>query len=61
MVIDARTATLPHWQGLEPTELARFGIYRLWRIERSRLEQRATQLASRNIKPNWRQPRPERY
>ena len=61
VVIDARTATLPHWQGLEPTELARFGIYRLWRIERSRLEQRATQLASRNIKPNWRQPRPERY
>jgi 4-amino-4-deoxy-L-arabinose transferase-like glycosyltransferase len=41
LVIDAATAALPHWQGLGTTELARSGLYRLWRVDRRRLEARA--------------------
>ena len=61
VVIDARTAALPHWQGLAPTTLAQAGLYRLWRLERSALERRAAQLAQGGIRPRWQEPRPERY
>jgi 4-amino-4-deoxy-L-arabinose transferase-like glycosyltransferase len=61
VVIDQGTSRLPHWQGLQPTELARAGLYRLWRLDRSRLEQRAAELARRGISPTWQLPRPERY
>lgn len=61
LVIDARTAALPHWQGLAPTPLAQAGLYRLWRLERSALERRAAALAKSGIRPRWQEPRPERY
>lgn len=61
LVIDARTAALPHWQGLAPIPLAQAGLYRLWRLERSALERRAAELARGGIRPRWQQPRPERY
>ncbi|MFM1812989.1 MAG: hypothetical protein RLZZ336_1927 [Cyanobacteriota bacterium] len=61
VVIDARTAALPHWQGLAPTPLAQAGLYRLWRLERSALERRAAELAREGIRPRWQEPRPERY
>jgi 4-amino-4-deoxy-L-arabinose transferase-like glycosyltransferase len=61
VVIDARTAALPHWQGLAPTPLAQAGLYRLWRLERSVLERRAAELAQQGIRPRWQEPRPERY
>ncbi|MEB3235218.1 MAG: hypothetical protein VKM98_07310 [Cyanobacteriota bacterium] len=61
VVIDARTAALPHWQGLRPQALAQAGLYRLWRLDRRRLEQRARALAARGIQPTWQRPRPERY
>jgi len=61
VVIDARTAALPHWQGLAPIPLAQAGLYRLWRLDRSALERRAAQLAQSGIRPRWQEPRPERY
>ena len=61
VVIDARTAALPHWQGLAPVPLAQAGLYRLWRLDRSALERRAAQLAQGGIRPRWQEPRPERY
>jgi 4-amino-4-deoxy-L-arabinose transferase-like glycosyltransferase len=61
VVIDARTAALPHWQGLAPIPLAQAGLYRLWRLDRSALERRAAQLAQGGIRPRWQEPRPERY
>ena len=60
VVIDERTAALPHWRGLAAQELARSGLYRLWRLERSDLEQRAA-LLGRALPPDWDRPRPERY
>ncbi len=61
VVIDSGTAAQPHWQGLQPQLLNRRGIYALWRLERSRLEQRAAQLRAKGFNPDWRDPRPERY
>ena len=61
LVIDADTAAQPHWQGLEPERLDQASIYRLWRLDRRRLEQRAAALRLQGWQPNWREPRPERY
>ncbi|MFM8660564.1 MAG: ArnT family glycosyltransferase [Cyanobium sp.] len=61
LVIDADTAAQPHWQGLDPERLDQAGIYRLWRLDRRQLEQRAAALRGQGWRPNWREPRPERY
>ena len=61
VVIDDRTSQRRHWQGLEPQVLASHGIYRLWRVDRRRLEARARELKAQGEKPDWREPRPERY
>jgi len=61
LVIDGATAALPHWRGLGTTELARSGLYRLWRVDRRRLEARAAELARGGLHSTWWRPRPERY
>jgi 4-amino-4-deoxy-L-arabinose transferase-like glycosyltransferase len=61
LVIDADTAAQLHWQGLAPERLDQAGIYRLWRLDRRRLDQRASALRRQGWQPNWREPRPERY
>jgi 4-amino-4-deoxy-L-arabinose transferase-like glycosyltransferase len=61
VVIDQRTAQAPHWRQLDPVELDRAGLYRLWRLDRRRLEERAGQLAAAGVPLEWRRPVPERY
>ena len=61
VVIDRTTAASPFWQGLQPVELSRAGLYRLWRVDRSRLERRAAELRAAGHPPTWTRPRPERY
>ena len=61
VVIDRATAASPWWQGLEPQELGRAGLYRLWRLDRRRLEQRAAALTRAGHGATWSRPRPERY
>jgi 4-amino-4-deoxy-L-arabinose transferase-like glycosyltransferase len=61
LVIDQQTAQAPHWRDLEPVELKRAGLYRLWRVDRRRLEERAAQLAAAGVPLEWRRPVPERY
>lgn len=61
LVIDAETAERPHWRDLQPEVLASSGIYRLWRLDRQRLERRAAQLRAAGLGPDWQDPRPERY
>jgi 4-amino-4-deoxy-L-arabinose transferase-like glycosyltransferase len=61
LVIDRATAALPHWRGIGATELARSGLYRLWRLDRRRLEARAVALARGGLNSTWWRPRPERY
>jgi hypothetical protein len=61
IAIDRGTSAQDHWRGLRPIDLGRFGIYKLWRLDRKRLEQRADALKSDGVDLNWRQPRPERF
>ena len=61
LVIDRETAALPHWRGLDPDPLASADPYRLWRLDRRRLEARAASLNSAGISADWQRPRPERY
>lgn len=61
VVIDEGTARRAHWQGLAPIELGRSGLYRLWRLDRTRLERRAAELRARGLAPIWQRPVPERY
>jgi hypothetical protein len=61
VVIDQETARAPHWRDLDPVELDRAGLYRLWRLDRRRLEERSSQLAAAGVPLEWRQPVPERY
>ena len=61
VVIDQATASRPFWRGLEPQELDRAGLYRLWRIDRRQLAQRAHRLRAAGHAPDWQEPVPERY
>jgi 4-amino-4-deoxy-L-arabinose transferase-like glycosyltransferase len=61
VVIDQRTAQAPHWRDLEPVELDRVGLYRLWRLDRRRLEERSAALAAAGVPLEWQRPVPERY
>jgi 4-amino-4-deoxy-L-arabinose transferase-like glycosyltransferase len=61
VVIDRTTAASPFWQGLQPQELSRAGLYRLWRVDRQRLERRAAELQAAGHALTWTRPRPERY
>jgi 4-amino-4-deoxy-L-arabinose transferase-like glycosyltransferase len=61
VVIDNGTAAQPFWQDLAPEALAREGLYQLWRLDRRRLEQRASDLRAGGARPTWRDPVPERY
>ena len=62
LVIDQRTARLPHWRGLPHRRLAAAGLYELWRLQRIDLQARARQLQQAGVAtPDWQRPRPERY
>ena len=61
MVIDTRTSLRSHWQGLQPQKFSRFGIYNVWRVDRERLEQRSEELQRSGTRPDWMDPRPERF
>ena len=61
IIIDEKSSELPHWSGLNPNLLGQFGIYKVWRIERTLLERRANKLIKDGLMPNWRLPKPERF
>ena len=61
VVIDDKTSQLSHWRDLSPVVLGEFGIYKVWRLDRLRLEERANELIANDVLPNWRLPKPERF
>jgi hypothetical protein len=61
VVIDQTTARAPFWRHLGASELDSAGVYRLWRLDRRRLEDSVAQLRLKGFAPDWQDPRPERY
>tara|TARA_B100001029_G_scaffold7556_1_gene5286 strand:- start:20 stop:472 length:453 start_codon:yes stop_codon:yes gene_type:complete len=62
VLIDNDTSQLFHWKILDPIELGRFGVYNLWRVDRSKLNEIANTL-KRDFKAvsDWKKYNPERY
>ena len=62
VLIDNDTSKLFHWKILDPIELGRFGVYNLWRVDRSKLNEIANTL-KRDFKAvsDWKKYNPERY
>ena len=50
-----------YWQGLNPKVLGKFGVYSVWRLDRSILERRAKILKKDGFTSTWENPRPERF
>ncbi len=61
LIIDEGTLRQRHWRGLQPERLGRFGVYTVWRVERTRLNDRAAELMADGIDADWQKPRPERF
>ena len=61
LLIDSGTAAQKHWRDLNPTRLGEFGIYEVWRLNRSLLESRARNLMADGVSADWFEPRPERF
>ena len=62
VLIDNDTSKLYHWKILNPTELGRFGIYNLWRVDRLRLNKVSEKFKKDfNAKSDWKNYNPERY
>ena len=61
VLIDRGTAERDHWRNLQPELLGQIGIYDVWRLNRSLLEQRAQTLMADGVDADWQEPRPERY
>ncbi|QEY33253.1 glycosyltransferase family 39 protein [Synechococcus sp. RSCCF101] len=62
MVIDAGTADQQHWRDLGAEPLASEGLYRLWRLPRTALDERAADLlGSGAVTLTWNLPKDERY
>ena len=62
VVIDARTAELPHWRGLPHRALGREDLFLLWRVPRLALDRWVAALRADGVpEPDWQRPRPERY
>ncbi len=61
IVIDSGTLERSHWQGLDLHMLGEFGVYRVIRVDRTKLERRAAELQADGVTLTWKAPRPERY
>jgi hypothetical protein len=61
IVIDSGTLERRYWQGLDPQVLGQFGIYKVVRLDRAKLERRAADLQAEGVTLTWNTPRPERY
>ena len=61
IVIDSKTAKRNHWKGLLVENLGEFGVYKVYRIDRKKLENQAYKLRESGVKSDWRIPRPERF
>ena len=61
VVIDRITARAPFWRHLGAREITSAGVYRLWRLDRRRLEASVANLRRNGFTHDWQAPRPERY
>ena len=61
VVIDDYSSQEPHWSKINHQKLAEYGIYNLWRIKRSDLEQYSNFLIDSGYKSDWKNRKVEKF
>jgi len=61
VVIDDSSSKEPHWSKINHQKLAEYGIYNLWRINRSDLEQYSNFLIESGYKSDWKNRKVEKF
>ncbi len=61
VLIDEYSSQEPHWANINYQKLGEYGIYNLWRIKKSDLNQYSELLLDRGYKPNWKNRKVEKF
>ncbi len=61
VVIDKYSSREVHWSKINHQKLGSYGIYNLWRIKRSDLNDQANDLLSKGFEANWRNKQIEKF
>ncbi len=61
VVIDEYSSRQIHWSNINHQELGQFGIYNLWRIQKSDLNKYSELLVNSGYKSNWRKRKVEKF
>ena len=61
VVIDQYSSKEKHWSNINHEKIGVYGIYNLWRIKKSDLNDQASNLLSYGLKPNWRNKQLEKF
>ena len=61
VVIDNYSSSQIHWSNIDHQKLGKYGIYNLWRIQKSDLNKYSKFLMNREYKPNWKNRKVEKF
>ena len=61
VVIDNYSSSQIHWSNIDHQKLGKYGIYNLWRIQKSDLNKYSKFLMNRGYKPNWKNRKVEKF
>ena len=61
VVIDKYSSSKEHWSNFNHQKLGEWGIYRLWRIQKSDLNKYSKLLVNNGYKSNWRNRKVEKF
>ena len=61
VVIDKYSSKEEHWQNIKHQKLGKFGIYNLWRVNKSDLNNYANYLVKNGVEASWRNKRVEKF
>ena len=61
VVIDKYSSRAQHWSFINPQKLGEYGIYSLWRIQKSDLNKYSESLVNKGYKSDWRNRKVEKF
>ena len=61
VVIDEYSSKQDHWSNIKHQKLGKYGIYNLWRINKSDLDKYAVYLVNKGFKASWKDKQVERF
>ena len=61
VVIDKYSSKKEHWSNINHEKIGAYGIYNLWRVKKSDLNDQASNLLIDGFEPNWRNKKVEKF